>query len=415
MEKITVNNVHIDKQTIAIFFSVTDGLSPYFIPPNVFITEYNQDLIDLPENIAVIPFLCNILPIIWLTNSELILDEIDQDFYNSIDCFKKGYIQMYPMLSFQGTISAKKIIENTPSQQNHCACFFSAGIDAFATLIAHLSDKPDLISLRGSDIDLNDSDGWRNFETTLAKTKRLFDFSQKKVTSNFRKIINEGLLNSLVTLSGDGWWHGFQHGIGLIGHAAPLAYLNGYKKVYIASSYTIREKGVITCASDPSIDNYVKFCKTEIIHDQYEFSRQEKVEHICNYISQTNIEIPLHVCWESKGGKNCCHCEKCYRTIAEIIAEKGDPTKFNFLFDSNIFSTMKKDIHKKIYMAPHIIVLWKDIQQRLKQQHNFKYCSQLSWIKQFNFDKVNSTFSKRVHKAYIKFWSIIHSIYGGFK
>ena len=33
----------------------------------------------------------------------------------------------------------------------------------------------------------------------------------------------------------------------------------------------------------------------------------------------------------------------------------------------------------------------------------------------FNFEKVNHTLSKRVHKAYLKFWSIIHSIYGGAK
>lgn len=409
MEKITINNVHIDNHNIAIFFSVSDGLSPFFILPNVFVAEFNQDLNGLPESIAVIPFLCNILPIIWLTNSELILDEIDQDFYNSIDCFKKGYIQMYPMLSFQGTISAKKIIDNTPFQQDCCACFFSAGIDAFATLTAHSSEEPDLISLRGADIDLNDLDGWKNFETTLTKTKNLFNFSQRKVTTNFRKIINEGVLDTLVTSSGDGWWHGFQHGIGLIGHAAPLAYLNGYKKVYIASSYSIREKGTVTCASDPTIDNYVKFCKAEIVHDQYEFSRQKKVERICNYIAQTNVEIPLHVCWESKGGKNCCRCEKCYRTIAEIIAENGDPTKFNFYLDSNFFSAMKKDIYTKIYIAPHIVVLWKDIQQRLKQQQNLKYNTQLSWIKELDFEKVNKAFSKKVHKAYMKFWSIIHA------
>lgn len=92
--------------------------------------------------------------------------------------------------------------------------------------------------------------------------------------TNFRSFINERKLNCLVKNSGDGWWHGFQHGIGLLGHGAPIAYLKGLKCIYIASSYTPKDN--VTCASHPSIDNCVEFCNCHIIHDQYEYSRQEK-------------------------------------------------------------------------------------------------------------------------------------------
>lgn len=408
MERIQINNVIISNKTITIGYTISDGLLKYFTEPYLFVTKYSQNLNNLPKSIAVIPFICNILPIAWLCNSEIVLDEIDLDFYNSINSFKKGYIQMYPMFVFQGKISVQKTIRNAPAFNNKSACFFSGGVDAFATLIAHFPEKPELISLHGSDIDLNDTEGWKNFELILAETKKLFDLPQKTITSNFRKVLNENELNKLVTLSRDGWWHGFQHGIGLIGHAAPLAFLNGYKKIYIASSYTIREKGIITCASDPSIDNYVKFCSTEIIHDQYEYSRQEKVKHICDYIAQKNISLPLHVCWESKGGKNCCHCEKCYRTIMEIIAEKGDPQKFNFHLNSNFFILLKKDILKKIYMPPHIIVLWKDIQSRLKHQKELNCNAEIEWLKKFDFQNINNTLQKRIRHSHHKIWDIIH-------
>lgn len=408
MQKIQINNVFISGKSIIIGYSISDGLASYFTQPHLFVTEYSRDLTNLPQSIAIIPFICNILPIVWLTNSEIIVNEIDQDFYNSIENFKKGYIQMYPMLDFQGKFSALRVIKNTPILQNKTACFFSAGIDAFATLIAHLDQSPELISLRGSDIDLNDIEGWKNFESILAETKQKFTLPQETITTNFRKILNEEALNNLISSSGDGWWHGFQHGIGLIGHAAPLAFLNGYKKVYIASSYTIREKGLITCASDPSIDNFVKFCNTEVSHDQYEYNRQEKVKHICDFISQKDISLPLHVCWESKGGKNCCHCEKCYRTIMEIFAENGDPTKFNFHLSPNFFALAKKDIRQKIYMAPHIIVLWKDIQMRLHQQKNLKNDAKISWIKRFDFQNVNNTLPKKIRRFYNKIWDIIH-------
>ena len=89
--------------------------------------------------------------------------------------------------------------------------------------------------------------------------------------------MDESKLTKLVEkYANDDWWHGFQHGIGLIGHAAPLAYLFNIDNLYIASSYTIKDKGKVTCASDPTIDNYVKFSDCHVIHDGYEYGRQEK-------------------------------------------------------------------------------------------------------------------------------------------
>ncbi len=80
--------------------------------------------------------------------------------------------------------------------------------------------------------------------------------------------------------SGDGWWHGFQHGIQVIGHAAPITCLMGKSTVYFASSFTSKEKGIITCASDPTIDNHLRFCQVKVVHDGYEFDRQDKVRDL---------------------------------------------------------------------------------------------------------------------------------------
>lgn len=66
--KISIQNVAVTKQCIDVTYTYTSGLQSYFhIENNVFRTEYSIPLQGLPESVAVIPFIVNILPIIWLT------------------------------------------------------------------------------------------------------------------------------------------------------------------------------------------------------------------------------------------------------------------------------------------------------------------------------------------------------------
>ena len=67
-----------------------------------FSVEYNEEIECVPESILVIPLLCNILPIIWVNNATVYLNEIDKTFYKSIDEIKKGYKDMLPYIHFKG-------------------------------------------------------------------------------------------------------------------------------------------------------------------------------------------------------------------------------------------------------------------------------------------------------------------------
>ena len=168
-----------------------------------------------------------------------------------------------------------------PNKKESSAAFFGGGVDAFATLIAHIAEKPTLMTLWGSDIPLKDTDGWEVVKNHTLKTAENFGLQAIFVKTNFRELLNYIELNRLVKMSGDNYWHGFQHGIGIIGHAAPLAAKNGFSTIYIASSYTVNDNK--TCASHPDIDGNVRFAGCNIIHDQYEYDRQAKVDHICSF------------------------------------------------------------------------------------------------------------------------------------
>lgn len=392
--KIGVREVRITPpRGITVEFAVGDELKRYF-KTNIFQIDYSVDILDVPYGLAVIPFVCNVLPIVWLTDATLYLDELDEDFYNCIEKLEQGYREIYPNLQFKGKIECKKIRYEREECNQRSLVFFSGGVDAFATLIAHIDESPTLFSICGADVKLANKTGWNTVMTQIKEVSDNFNLSAIQCYSNFREFIDEEKLCELVTDLGakDDYWHGFQHGIGLIGHVAPLAYSYGYTLNYIASSYTIRERGVCTCASDPRIDNYVRFCGSKVFHDQFEFNRQEKIKHIVEYCKKNNVNVRLRVCWISDRGNNCCTCEKCIRTIYGILAEKEDPKNYGFN-DVNLLK-IKYLLKYKIRIADILLPLWGDIINRLNEQE--KGTTKIEWLRRYSVERLSDNFIRKV-------------------
>jgi hypothetical protein len=64
--------------------------------------QYSENIESVQDSIAIIPFLANVLPFIWLTDSIVKVDEVDKDFYECVNEVREGYKKMYPMLSWGG-------------------------------------------------------------------------------------------------------------------------------------------------------------------------------------------------------------------------------------------------------------------------------------------------------------------------
>ena len=311
-------------------FTVSKGLSKYFTNRE-FIIEYPENIEAVPDSIAAIPFVCNVIPITWLTNSKLIIPELDKSFYDCLSEVKKGYKAMYPESEFTGQLEVTRILDcNKKSNQNKAAMFYSGGLDSMDTLFRHLDEKPTLISIWGSDIKFDNVEGWNLVHTAIEEAAEHFDLEDRVIRSTFREFDNERQLSRDFSQQlQDNWWHGVKHGLALLGHVAPYAYLHELNTMYIASS-NCKDDTNIRCASNPLIDNYVRYANCKVIHDGFEYSRQDKVRNILQFSERNQDFLPLHVCWKSQSGQNCCHCEKCYRTIVGILAEGGDPSKFGF-------------------------------------------------------------------------------------
>ncbi len=377
---------------------------PYCIKIN-----YNHSIENTPKSIAIIPVICNFLPIVWIFNAELIIDEVDKAFFESIPDFKNGYINMYPDISFKGKITVKNTIENNVECKKS-AVLFSGGVDAFNTLISNINENPELITLWGADVAYNNNKGWKVVENQIVETSEIFNLKYNIVHTNFRDVISSKFLYGYVCNINKkyGWWHDFAHGIGIISHSAPLAYSRGIKKVYIASSFTKNDIGNYTCASDPTIDNYVKFGSSVVIHDGYEFNRQMKINNICKFSEHKNIKIPIRVCWESTGGTNCCKCEKCFRTMMGIIAEGKNPKNFGFeLYNEEIRKYMLETLKKK-FIAKYSFSRYSCIQKKLVETYSYDDCPEdLKWFYKLRIRNEMPKLLKISLKCYRKLKSII--------
>lgn len=406
--KISLNTVNVSQNTVMYEYSITEGLSPYFCKGTPFFVEYmvdgtSLDLQQVPQSILAIPFVCNVLPIVWLTNSELIVPELDKDFFDSIPEFKQGYIDMHKDAAFKGTISVGKIVENTPAVTGRSACFFSGGVDAWCTLTRHLEEKPDLIAVWGADIQYDNVSGWDILRNELEESAHDLSLPFITVHSSFRKFINEAALDhAFFPILHDGWWHGAQHGIGLIGHAAPCNYLRGVTTQYIAASFS-PEDGQVSCASWPTIDNFVCHSGCRTVHDAF-ITRQEKVKQIVNFVSKNdNLKIKLHVCWQTTNGDNCGRCEKCCRTILALLLEGADPNLFGFSKSGYDLIYVRNFIRNKFAFDSILTPLWKQLQSTAitndAMLRTKPYYNDIKWIETFDFDHPERYWKRRLKRA----------------
>lgn len=385
---IKVSKITIDKNRLNVDFIVSDNLKIYFNEFS-FWAAYSEDISNTPESIAVIPFICNVLPLVWRTGSILSLDNIDMDFFNNINKIKEGFLAMFPKLQFNGNIFASKF-ENNKINDNSAkvACLFSGGVDAFATLLAHKNEFPDIITIWGADVRLDDNIGWSVVQRHVDSTSKELNIENSfEIKCNFNEFLNKDNCNKLVKPYRDNYWHGFQHGIGLLSLCSPIAYCKNIRKIYIASSFTMKERGKITIASDPSIDNNLHFCGVNIWHDQYDINRQQKIGLIIDYCRTNHVSIKLRTCYmEKASGGNCCQCEKCTRTIFGILAEDEDPTSYGYDIDFKKLKKLSHHIKYGIYWnTRNIKILWDEIKNRFKETGAHNNNRAINWIYSFNF------------------------------
>ena len=423
MDRIILRKINKDGCTISYDFSTSSELRKFFSDTK-FVIEYPIGVSAVPDAVAAIPFVCNVLPIVWLTNSKLCLPELDQDFYECIPQVRAGYEKIFPESAFLGEVIPEKIVACETPAKGGTAALFSGGLDATQTLISHINENPHLISIWGSDIRYDNQKGWDVVHQGIAETAQRFALPDVVIRSNFREFDKENVCDrEFAGQLKDGWWHGVKHSMGLLGHVAPYVYLMKLKTVYIASSNCPAD-GLVRCASSPWTDNYVRFAGCQVVHDGYEYSRQDKAHNVVEFCKETGNILKLHACWESQKGSNCECCEKCYRTMTAIIAEGGDPVEFGFKNAKTTIKSMRYCIIESSRLSKHLAEHhWLHIQKRILANVDLvkqgPYWKNVKWLcktdfMQFHKAKMPVEFRLRRKLATCKLYQVLHDLKGKF-
>ncbi len=307
------------------------------------------DLTKIPYSIALLPFIFNIYPIVWISGKDYYIDCMDEDAYYSLEKIKKVFQRLYPQTSFSGNLIPKELIKNRlpaphVSNEHEIAVLFSNGLDSTACSFQHHDKKQLLITAQGqADLPIKKRDLWERQKKRFIQYALDYGHTNAFVRSNYTEFLNRKKLNSISPeiLS---WRIDTTEGVGLFGIAAPILYSKGHTKLLIGSSFTWEFP--YPTAANPLVDNNLQVADSiSLHHEHFNCNRFDKIKLIVDLIKTKKIKVPyLKVCNYSKSGENCClHCTKCKTVVSGLIALRENPLGYGFRLPSK--RVIKKPLH----------------------------------------------------------------------
>lgn len=97
MGNIILKDIKVDNNVVSYKFEVSAELSKYFNSDTLWI-EFDENLCDCPKSILTIPFVSIMLPIMWVTDSVLWVDDLDYTFYHATFFIQNAYQNLYTIL-----------------------------------------------------------------------------------------------------------------------------------------------------------------------------------------------------------------------------------------------------------------------------------------------------------------------------
>jgi len=370
---------------------VPKSLKKYFNSLKFF-ASYDEP-IKVDTSILNIPLVSAILPLAFLTRTDVKVKRLDKKYYDSVKSVKHEFNRMFPRGRFTTKIFVDDLIENKTKSQKK-ALLFSGGVDSTYSLIRHIDLKPRLIMYFGVvRYQLNPSYGNHNefvrktysdfarregLKINFIDTNIISILKRTRVTHDFHRILRKIDL-----------WRALEIPLVLLGLAAPLS-IGRFNELLIAASVDpTHELTNYPYSSQPKIDEKFAWADLKVTHDGY-IKRFSKTNLINRYLKEH--EYSLRVCNDPPLDKlNCSACEKCFRTIASLVLEAIDPNKYGFDVKRSTFESMRYLIEKKKQNALRIELFWKVLQTLIPREietNMFDSKNFFIWLRNLNIETI---------------------------
>ncbi|MDX5476464.1 MAG: peptidase [Bacillaceae bacterium] len=396
MGTVTLLNQVVKKNRVDFYFHTEGKIKKYFSSKHHLFLQYNENISTVPKSILSIPFVANIIPLIWISNSKLYVQELDKNFYDCLQNIKAAYQKMFPKVHFKGELVVEKFTSNSFIPKNEAAMLFSGGVDAMTTFFRIKEKSPILITEYGwYENDIKASEVWNADKDNAVSFAKKHGLSNILIQSNYGTfILGQRITKDFGSKLQDTWWHGLHHSLALLSAAIPATYKLKVDCIFIGSSYFSGYD--VTCASHPTVDNEIKYASGSVFHDAFDLNRQKKI----SFLVKNKEKVDLRVCFRQE--ENCCRCEKCLRTIVGIVAEGENPSKFGFKLPIDTNEYIKNFLKENIkFFTRNQITVWKLSQDKMKI--NSQQFKEFEWFFEYDFylEKKKALLHYRTTKFFI--------------
>lgn len=358
--------------------------------------EYSEEinLEDVPEAVLAVPFVANMLTISILTGCGVRVHCLDKAFYKSIRRIEMVYRRMFPYLKLTFVVEVQEVVDCSYKSSKNKTLFFTGGLDATSALASVYEKGLTLVNIWGGDVGLEDYDTHQELDEYLKTISDRLGIKYTFIKSNCREMYNERVISKLTALKlapkdNHGWWASIAHVIAMVSLLAPYAYVKKIGVNMFASSYTKESK--VFDANNQHLIDAINFgsCKMQSVEGDLE--RTDKAKNIITFSKRMNLPIRLKVCWFRHAGENCSSCEKCYRTILDILVSGGDPNQYGFNVNSETYQCMREYL-SKTYINKEF---WNEIQTRfLEDRDKWEKDNNVAWILTFKFNPPIAVYNK---------------------
>lgn len=198
------------------------------------------------------------------------------------------------------------------TRKNRAGFFFSGGVDSLATLRANRLNIPldhpgafkDGILVYG--LEVTDPDAFSYVREAMHEIAADAGITLVPIYTNVRELNDD--------------WHFWQYQWeGAVFSAVAHSLANRIGTVHIASTHDI--KSLIPYGSHPLLDPLFSSCSTAIKHDGIGLSRLQRTQLISGWtVARNNLRVCNRSEEYENGRLNCGKCEKCIRTMLELLA-----------------------------------------------------------------------------------------------
>lgn len=391
-----------------------------FLKEHYFV-EYGPD-IDvrrLSYSEVTVGFIMHMAPLIWYSGKVYTVSEMDEDLYYSLEAIRTIFRTFFSANPWRGKIIPKKLIKQvvqTHENQSKTLTLFSGGLDAVYTVFRHYQTPQVLVTVYGSDIPLHQTKMWKAVNTVNAQFAKEHNYDYTSVLSNFAYCVNVKKLNMLLP-GVPNWWAKTSQMMTYTGLVAPIALSRGCSKIMVGSTHT--QTYPFPYGTHPILDMSIAYAGIVGVHDGADKTRAQKFAELERLCEQHHLARPkIRVCFSSNdNGKNCSSCEKCIRTIMNLLALKKDPTVYGFSMDlDEVLEQAARYSLPSHYPMADVEWHWLCIEQAYEQaiaEHGPKWFDEklIAWFEQLrkldlkNYVKnAHNYYSDATTKAYVDLW-----------